>query len=80
MEQLPGKILLKMFSYLSHRDVLKSARVCRKWRTIAYDPRNWQLLNLRPEYGGLKVSFQIVIWYNNVDGSIKFFLHKYELF
>ncbi|KRX52852.1 putative F-box/LRR-repeat protein, partial [Trichinella sp. T9] len=56
MDQLPNKVLLHIFSHLSHKEILKSARVCKKWRTLAYDSRLWKRVCLRPVYGGLQVS------------------------
>lgn len=32
------------------------ARVCRRWRQIAYDTRLWKNVSLRPEVSGLHVS------------------------
>jgi hypothetical protein len=31
------------------------ARVCKKWRVIAYDTRLWRDVSLRPEISGLHV-------------------------
>lgn len=55
IDKLPDKILLKIFSYLAHREICRLARVCKKWRIIAYDTRLWQVVSLRPEYSGLHV-------------------------
>lgn len=55
MEHLPDKVLLKIFSYLSHGDILRNARVCKKWRLVAYDSHLWQVVSFRPEYNGLQV-------------------------
>ncbi|XP_003377208.1 putative F-box domain protein [Trichinella spiralis] len=55
MDQLPNKVLLHIFSHLSHKEILKSARVCKKWRTLAYDSRLWKRVCLRPVYGGLQL-------------------------
>ncbi|KFD67180.1 hypothetical protein M514_20616 [Trichuris suis] len=56
MDTLPNKVLLQIFSYLPHKEILKSAQVCKKWRAIAYDPRLWKAVSLRPSYGGLEIS------------------------
>ncbi|XP_049810194.1 F-box/LRR-repeat protein 2 isoform X3 [Schistocerca nitens] len=56
IEKLPDKVLLHIFSYLSHREICRMARVCRKWRIIAYDTRLWKSVSLRPEISGLHVS------------------------
>uniref|UniRef100_T1IV44 F-box domain-containing protein n=1 Tax=Strigamia maritima TaxID=126957 RepID=T1IV44_STRMM len=55
IEKLPDKVLLKIFSYLPHREICRLARVCKKWRMVAYDTRLWQVVSLRPEYSGLHV-------------------------
>lgn len=53
---LNDKIMLHVLGYLDHRLVLKCAEVCKRWRTLAYDPRLWQVVSLRPNYGGLQVT------------------------
>ncbi|XP_072160465.1 F-box/LRR-repeat protein 12-like [Bemisia tabaci] len=55
IEKLPDKILLNIFSYLTHREICRMARVCKKWRVIAYDTRLWTAVSLRPEISGLHV-------------------------
>jgi hypothetical protein len=55
IEKLPDKVLLNIFSYLSHREICRVARVCKKWRVIAYDTRLWRDVSLRPEVSGLHV-------------------------
>ncbi|XP_063233378.1 F-box/LRR-repeat protein 2 isoform X3 [Bacillus rossius redtenbacheri] len=55
IEKLPDKVLLNIFSYLSHREICRVARVCRKWRSMAYDTRLWRCVSLRPEVSGLHV-------------------------
>lgn len=55
IEKLPDKVLLNIFSYLSHREICRVARVCKKWRVIAYDTRLWKDVSLRPEISGLHV-------------------------
>ncbi|VDP30640.1 unnamed protein product [Schistosoma mattheei] len=54
--RLPEKIMLQIFSHLSHPELCNIARVCKMWRRLAYDHSLWQSLNLRPEYGGIFVS------------------------
>lgn len=48
-------MLLKIFSYLSHREILKYAVVCKKWHMISQDSRLWGFVSLRPEISGLHV-------------------------
>lgn len=55
IEKLPDKVLLNIFSYLSHRQICQIARVCKRWRLIAYDTRLWKCVSLRPEVSGLHV-------------------------
>ncbi|KAI5714002.1 hypothetical protein M8J76_009267 [Diaphorina citri] len=55
IEKLPDKVLLHIFSYLSHKEICQMARVCKKWRMIAYDTRLWKCVSLRPEVSGLHV-------------------------
>uniref|UniRef100_A0A915K592 F-box domain-containing protein n=1 Tax=Romanomermis culicivorax TaxID=13658 RepID=A0A915K592_ROMCU len=52
---LPDKTFMQIFSYLDHKQVLKCAEVAKRWRSIAYDPRLWQMVSLRSAYGGLQV-------------------------
>ncbi|XP_050534766.1 F-box/LRR-repeat protein 2 isoform X2 [Daktulosphaira vitifoliae] len=56
IEKLPDKVLLNIFSYLSHKQICSMARVCRKWRTIAYNTTLWHSVSLRPEISGLHVT------------------------
>ncbi|KAK2706226.1 F-box/LRR-repeat protein 2-like [Artemia franciscana] len=56
IEKLPDKILLRIFSYLQHREICNLAKICKKWRMIAYDTRLWQVVSLRPEWSGLHVN------------------------
>ncbi|XP_071554152.1 uncharacterized protein [Temnothorax nylanderi] len=56
IEKLPDKVLLNVFCYLSHREICRVARVCKRWRQIAYDTRLWKHVSLRPEVSGLHVS------------------------
>ncbi|KAI2802776.1 hypothetical protein RDWZM_001064 [Blomia tropicalis] len=56
LDRLPDKILLKIFSYLPHREVGRLSRVCRKWRMISCDSRLWTHVSLRPDVSGLHVT------------------------
>ncbi|KPJ03147.1 F-box/LRR-repeat protein 2 [Papilio xuthus] len=55
IEKLPDKVLLNIFSYLSHREICRMATVCKRWRMVAYDTRLWTHVSLRPEISGLHV-------------------------
>lgn len=56
IDKLPDKVLMKIFSYLSHREIIANTCVCKKWRTIAYDTKLWDAVSLRPEWHGLHVN------------------------
>ncbi|XP_044590378.1 F-box/LRR-repeat protein 2 isoform X2 [Cotesia glomerata] len=56
IEKLPDKVILNIFAYLSHREICRLARVCKRWRQIAYDTRLWKHVSLRPEISGLHVN------------------------
>ncbi|CAF0705363.1 unnamed protein product [Brachionus calyciflorus] len=45
INELPNELLLKMFSFMSYSDKLKSARVCKKWNKLVFDKTNWTELN-----------------------------------
>lgn len=55
IDKLPDKVLLNIFSYLSHREICRMARVCRRWRAMAYNTQLWKNVSLRPEVSGLHV-------------------------
>ncbi|XP_043218903.1 F-box/LRR-repeat protein 7-like isoform X1 [Amphibalanus amphitrite] len=55
IDKLPDKVLLHIFSFLTHRELSQYARVCRKWRQLAYDTSLWSVVSLRPEVSGLYV-------------------------
>ncbi|CRL06290.1 CLUMA_CG018969, isoform B [Clunio marinus] len=55
IEKLPDKVILSIFSYLSHLEICRMAQVCRRWRQIAYDTKLWKNVSLRPEISGLHV-------------------------
>eukprot|EP00918_Siedleckia_nematoides_P015919 GHVU01034364.1.p1 GENE.GHVU01034364.1~~GHVU01034364.1.p1 ORF type:complete len:533 (-),score=44.64 GHVU01034364.1:1134-2732(-) len=56
IDKLPDKLLLKIFSFLRHRELCRVAQGCRKWRAIANDPKLWRRVCLRPEYSDLQVT------------------------
>lgn len=55
IDKLPDKVLLNIFSYLSHLEICRMARICRRWRQVAYDTKLWKNVSLRPEVSGLHV-------------------------
>jgi len=56
VDNLSDKCLLQIFAYLHQRELGKIARVCKKWRLLAYSHQLWQVVSLRPEYNGLHVN------------------------
>ncbi|CAG2102601.1 unnamed protein product [Medioppia subpectinata] len=56
LDKLPDKIVLKIFTYLPHREVSRLARVCKKWRMISCDSKLWTHVSLRPDVSGLHVT------------------------
>ncbi|KAK9887361.1 hypothetical protein WA026_022030 [Henosepilachna vigintioctopunctata] len=56
IEKLPDKVLLHIFSYLSHKEICSMATICKKWRQIAYNSKLWKNVSLRPEISGLHVN------------------------
>lgn len=56
IEKLPDKVLLNIFSYLSHLEICRMAKICRRWRQEAYDTRLWRNVSLRPDVSGLHVT------------------------
>jgi len=55
IDSLPDKVLRKIFSYLSHREILKYAVICKKWHIVSQDSGLWGFVSLRPEISGLYV-------------------------
>ncbi|XP_045103463.1 F-box/LRR-repeat protein 2-like isoform X2 [Portunus trituberculatus] len=56
IDKLPDKVLLRIFSYLSHREIINNAFVCKRWRTISYNTQLWDSVSFRPDRQGLCVS------------------------
>jgi hypothetical protein len=56
IDKLPERVLLNIFCYLSHKEILSCARVCKAWRDIAKDSRLWQVVSCRPAFDGLQVT------------------------
>lgn len=56
LDKLPDKVLLRVFSFVRQKELGKIARVCRKFRVIAYDSRLWKSVSLRPDYSGLHIN------------------------
>jgi len=58
IDSLPDKVLLRVFSFLKHQEMMKYSVVSKKWRMIAQDSRLWGFVSLRPEISGLQVTSQ----------------------
>lgn len=48
LQNIPGEILLKIFSYLDLRSLFKVTQTCRKLHAIGTDPALYRELNFRP--------------------------------
>lgn len=48
MESLPDDIWLGVFSFLSQKDLLRIALVCRTWNRLSRDSSLWSRLDLEP--------------------------------
>lgn len=48
MEILPDDVWLEVFTFLSQRDLLRIAPVCRNWNRLAHDSSLWSRLDLEP--------------------------------
>ena len=55
IESLPDKVLLRVFSFLKHAEMMKYSVVSKKWRMMAQDSRLWAMVSLRPEISGLMI-------------------------
>ena len=55
IESLPDKVLLRVFSFLKHSEMMKYSVVSKKWRMMAQDSRLWAMVSLRPEISGLMI-------------------------
>ena len=84
IEKLPDKVLLNIFCYLSHQEISRLARVCKRWRQVAYDTRLWQHVSLRPEVSGLHVTsldylLQLIRYYH-LNHPIQKLIQNYSNF
>ena len=63
--------MIKVFSFLTHNEILKCALVCKTWRNISQNPKLWRSLKLRPDYPD---SLQI----KNVDYFMHLLNHRFN--
>ncbi|CAF2679632.1 unnamed protein product [Rotaria sp. Silwood2] len=68
---LPEKVLLAIFSYLPHAELLRCARVCRLWRALSQNSKLWKTVFLRPDHHGLHV--------RNLDQFLNLIGHRFSL-
>ncbi len=47
---LPEKVLIRIFSFLTHTEALRCALVCKHWRNLSQNPKLWRTIKLRPDY------------------------------
>ena len=62
IDSLPDKVLLRIFSFLKHNEMMKYSIVNKKWRMIAQDSRLWGMVSLRPEISG-NITELFLFWY-----------------
>lgn len=55
-DRLSDEVILRIFSYLPHKEILRISTVCKRWLKIASDSRLWSRVSLRPEVSGLHVT------------------------
>jgi F-box/leucine-rich repeat protein 5 len=61
---LPSEIILKIFSYMDHRDKIRAAEVCRKWNALVYDRSNWQELSFSDwKRSSKNILFSVIIFF-----------------
>ena len=48
MDSLPDDVWLEVFSFLSQKDLLRAALVCRTWKRLSRDSSLWSCLDLQP--------------------------------
>lgn len=55
-DRLSDEVILRIFSYLPHKEILRISTVCKRWLKVASDSRLWSHVSLRPEVSGLHVT------------------------
>lgn len=55
-DRLSDEVILRIFSYLPHKEILRISIVCKRWLKVASDSRLWTHVSLRPEISGLHVT------------------------
>ena len=70
---------MKIFSYLSHRELCTYSLVCKKWAIMAADPRLWGFVSLRPEISGLHIDRPEFLIQNLIPNKLQGSLRYLEL-
>lgn len=55
-DRLSDDVIMRIFSYLPHKEILKISLVCKRWLKIATDSHLWSSVSLRPEISSLHVT------------------------
>lgn len=57
---LPDSVLLEVLSFLSVRDLIRSCRVCKRWRRLVLDKSLWRHVDLTPCKLNSKILWRLV--------------------
>ncbi|CAI9610453.1 unnamed protein product, partial [Staurois parvus] len=57
---LPDSVLLEVLSFLSVRDLIRSARVCKRWKRLVLDKSLWRHVDLTPYKLDSKILWNLV--------------------
>lgn len=55
-DRLSDEVILRIFSYLPHKEILRISMVCKRWLKAASNSRLWSHVSLRPDVSGLHVT------------------------
>ena len=67
---LPEKLIVHIFSFLNHHELIKCALVCKYWRNLTQNPKLWRALKLRPD-------FKDSIYIRNIDYFTHLLSHRF---
>ncbi|XP_069802290.1 F-box/LRR-repeat protein 12 [Dendropsophus ebraccatus] len=57
---LPDSVLLEVLSFLSVRDLIRSCRVCKRWKRLVLDKALWRYVDLTPYKLNSKILWHLV--------------------
>ncbi|KAM8973543.1 F-box/LRR-repeat protein 12-like [Pelodytes ibericus] len=60
MSWLPDSVLLEVLSFLSVRDLIRSRRVCKRWKRLVMDKSLWRHVDLTPYKLNSKILWHLV--------------------